>query len=297
MYHNGKIANLPNDLIEQLNLRLHDGFSGPQILKWLNNHKDARKVLEEEFDGVPISKQNLSQWRNGGYQEWRVRNEFDYYVVGSLYNGAQTREVEDVNLIADHLAAEVAALYAKFLATWDGQPTPKAEAQLRVLRGLNKDIALLQKTMERADQHMIAHENAEEKKIQKMADKAFIDALRKGMRETPSNQVKAETPVKPKDEENDQDADPEEVTPESEPEALADSVIAEEPQEPESESSYPSKDSPPSPVELAVAPIPSPNQTTPLPPPHKHAPGTLPFHTESATSRPSNSQTPSICQT
>ena len=76
MYHNGKISNLPNALIEQLNFRLHDGFSGPVILRWLNKHKDARQTIKEEFDGAPISKQNLSQWRNGGYQEWRVRAEF-----------------------------------------------------------------------------------------------------------------------------------------------------------------------------------------------------------------------------
>ena len=289
MYHNGKIANLPNALIEQLNLRLHDGFSGPQILEWLNNHKDARKVLKKEFDGAPISKQNLSQWRNGPYQEWRVRADFDHYITHSLYTNDEAREHMDVNLIADYLAAEVAALYAKFLATWDGNPTPKSQAQLRALRGLNQDIALLQKTMERADQHMIAHERAQEKRIQKLADEALIDALRKGMRESKSSQVKPETLVKPKAKENDQDTDPEEDTPAPEPKIPVNPVNGEEPQEPESQSSYPDKDSPPSPVEPAVAPIPSPNQTTPLPPLHKHAPGTPPFHTESATSHPANS--------
>jgi hypothetical protein len=232
MYHNGKIANLPNDLIEQLNFRLHDGFSGPQILKWLNNHKDARQTIKD-FGGVPISKQNLSQWRNGGYQEWRARIEFDYYLVGSLYNGAQTREVEDVNLIADHLAAEVAALYAKFLATWDGQPTPKAEAQLRFLRGLNKDIALLQKTMERADQHMLAYEKAREEKSEKEIHEAFLKKLDEELREAKSNQVKPEAPVKPTEEENDQDTDPEEDTPEPEPKNPVNPVHGEEPQEPE----------------------------------------------------------------
>ena len=142
----------------------------------------------------------------------------------------------DVNLIADHLAAEVAALYAKFLATWDGNPTPKSQAQLRALRGLNQDIALLQKTMERADQHMIAHERAQEDKIQKLADEALIDALRKGMRESKSSQVKAEPPVKPAEEETTQSTAPEEVTPETDsnpPIQPPDPVKAAEPEEPE----------------------------------------------------------------
>ncbi|HEY3914631.1 MAG TPA: hypothetical protein VGN61_09115 [Verrucomicrobiae bacterium] len=242
MNRNGKIANLPATLIEQLNIRLDEGFSGPQILNWLNNHKETRKVLKEEFDGVPISKQNLSQWRNGGYQEWRVRNDFDHYIYSSCAKSLDLRRDQDINLVADYLAAEVAALYAKFLATWDGQPTKKAEAQLRVLRGLNRDIALLQKTMERADQHMIAHEKAEEKRIEKMVDEAFIDGLRKGMREAQSNQVKVETPVKPQEEENSQDTDPEEDTEETEPETPADAVNGEEPENsPEPLTQHPSE--------------------------------------------------------
>ena len=67
---NGKIARLPKEVREQLNYRLENGWSGTRLVKWLNELPEVRQVLREEFHGHPISAQNLSQWREGGYLDW-----------------------------------------------------------------------------------------------------------------------------------------------------------------------------------------------------------------------------------
>ena len=95
----GKIARLPHAIREQLNRRLQDGQQAAPILKWLNALPRVRAILAAEFDrrsrsslsplpkgreperGVrssprwPISPQNLSEWKNGGYRDWQVRQD------------------------------------------------------------------------------------------------------------------------------------------------------------------------------------------------------------------------------
>ena len=57
----GKIARLPREVREELNLRLERPEPGPQILAWLN--------------GEPVTKQNLSHWRQGGFRNWLTRED------------------------------------------------------------------------------------------------------------------------------------------------------------------------------------------------------------------------------
>src|SRR5271170_5584839 len=73
---NGKIARLPGEIRRQLNLRLEQSEPGPRLLAWLNALPEAREVLAAEFDGAPISRQNLSEWRQGGFEEWRAEGEW-----------------------------------------------------------------------------------------------------------------------------------------------------------------------------------------------------------------------------
>src|ERR1039458_7412584 len=70
MARNGKIARLPRNIRAQLNTRLQDGHDGKQIVQWLNSLPQVKEVLAQRFDGRPINEQNLSDWRQGGYEEW-----------------------------------------------------------------------------------------------------------------------------------------------------------------------------------------------------------------------------------
>ena len=71
----GKIARLPKDLREQLNRRLQDGEPGKRLLDWLNALPRIQEILAAQFGGRSITKQNLSEWRRGGYLDWEAAEE------------------------------------------------------------------------------------------------------------------------------------------------------------------------------------------------------------------------------
>lgn len=71
----GKIARLPRTIREELNRRLDNGEQGTRLLEWLNELPEVKAVLEKEFEGRPISHCNLTEWRKGGFVEWRERQE------------------------------------------------------------------------------------------------------------------------------------------------------------------------------------------------------------------------------
>jgi hypothetical protein len=71
----GKIARLPFALREELNQRLLDGQSGRKILGWLNARPEVIAILAEEFGGLRITDQNLSEWRKTGHAKWRARRQ------------------------------------------------------------------------------------------------------------------------------------------------------------------------------------------------------------------------------
>jgi hypothetical protein len=69
----GKIARVPHLIREELNHRIENGELGIKLVPWLNALPEVQRIMAEQFGGRPISKQNLSEWKNGGYPDW-VRN-------------------------------------------------------------------------------------------------------------------------------------------------------------------------------------------------------------------------------
>src|SRR5215475_5711202 len=67
---NGKIARLSWETREEVNNRLHDGQSAKEILGWLNEEEEVKLMVARDFEGKPVSEQNLSEWRQGGYEQW-----------------------------------------------------------------------------------------------------------------------------------------------------------------------------------------------------------------------------------
>jgi hypothetical protein len=41
----------------------------------LNDLPEVRHIVADRFHGEPISKQNLSRWRQGGFRDWQARQE------------------------------------------------------------------------------------------------------------------------------------------------------------------------------------------------------------------------------
>jgi len=72
MTRNGKIARLPNAIRNELNERLLDGERAVTLVAWLNGLPQVQAVMREVFEGRPVTEDNLSQWRNGGYLAWKA---------------------------------------------------------------------------------------------------------------------------------------------------------------------------------------------------------------------------------
>ncbi|MCW5553183.1 MAG: hypothetical protein KIS67_13615 [Verrucomicrobiae bacterium] len=144
MTRNGKIARLPRDLRDELNLRLADGQCGKALLAWLNGLPQVTEVLSRDFGGAAISKQNLSEWRAGGFAEWQARQET---LAQARELAADAREITAATegRLTDHLATVLAARYAAALGGWNGELSESFRRQLRTLRGLCQDIVELRR--------------------------------------------------------------------------------------------------------------------------------------------------------
>jgi hypothetical protein len=146
---NGKIARLPRSLRNQLNERLERSEPSPQLLDWLNALPEVQKVVKDHFAGVPISKQNLSEWRQGGFEEWLARQEL-WAEVRNVEDFARDLGEDRDNVLADDVATVLAARYAALISKWDGEVDEKFEAKARVLNGLCRGVVRLQRGMHRA---------------------------------------------------------------------------------------------------------------------------------------------------
>ena len=113
MSRTGKIARLPKAIREQLNGRLQDGELGTDLVLWLNELPECQKLLAEKFGGRPISEQNLSEWKQGGYEEW-ARQEASRERVQALMEQADDLDgVAGGREISDRLGSLVAAELAE----------------------------------------------------------------------------------------------------------------------------------------------------------------------------------------
>ena len=109
MTRKGKIARLPHEIRGELNQRLQDGEPGNRLVVWLNSLPKVREALKEEFGARPITEQNLSEWKLGGYADWE-RHEGSCELVKRLTDEAGDLEVAAGDgVVSDRLATVVAA--------------------------------------------------------------------------------------------------------------------------------------------------------------------------------------------
>jgi len=144
MARNGKIARLPREIRDELNRRLQHGEQGGPLLAWLNALPDVAAVLAREFAGNPVSKQNLCEWRAGGFAEWQARQET---LEDARELAADANEITAATdgRLTDHLATVLAVRYASALAGWNGEVTDEFRKKLRAMRGLCQDIVELRR--------------------------------------------------------------------------------------------------------------------------------------------------------
>lgn len=144
MTRTGKIARLPRDIRDQLNRRLEDGEAGVRLVEWLNSLPATQRVLATDFNGRAISEQNLTEWKQGGYQDWLARQETLACARELTADAGELAEAAEGSL-ADHLAVVLAARYAKLVAGWNGEMDDAFRRQARALRFLSQDIGELRR--------------------------------------------------------------------------------------------------------------------------------------------------------
>ncbi len=139
MARNGKIARLPREIRDELNRRLENGVQGLPLLAWLNAQPEVLGVLARDFGGRLISKQNLCEWRAGGFAEWQARRQ-TWDQAHELEADADEVKTAADGRLTDHLATVLAARYASALTGWHGGITDEFLRKLRSLHGLCRDI-------------------------------------------------------------------------------------------------------------------------------------------------------------
>jgi hypothetical protein len=110
--HNGKIGRLPKKIRDELNHRLADGEPGGRILEWLNALPAVLAVLNAEFGGALVNAQNLSNWRQGGYQDWLKQQERRNLVRELAENAEELATDAGGVEISNHLSALLVAEFA-----------------------------------------------------------------------------------------------------------------------------------------------------------------------------------------
>jgi hypothetical protein len=179
---NGKIARLSLLTRALLNQRLDDGQTGPVILDWLNALPETRSLLADSFDGVPISLQNLSQWRLGGFVRWQKERHMEACWQDLSHFASYVEEGgPNFGHVADDLVTVLSAQYAQLVTAacgLDGGEFPEWEKRLQALRPLLHDAIQLQQAMQRAADHQRAVERAQkvDEAEEVKEEKALADA-------------------------------------------------------------------------------------------------------------------------
>ena len=137
----GKIARLPHSLRELLNQRLRDGEQSKSLVEWLNGLPKVQEVLQEHFGGRPVSEQNLSEWKNGGFKEWE-RHQLDRTWVQQLAEQAEDLEEDAGDFsVNDRLSVPLTLALGRSMQAISAKPEDDP-ARLRLVLDALRELSL-----------------------------------------------------------------------------------------------------------------------------------------------------------
>jgi hypothetical protein len=155
---NGKIANLPSQIRDELNRRIDDGVPGNELVEWLNSQPEVLKVITERFDGCPISEQNLSEWRKRGHQQWLA----DRMIIDELGGLSENADaIGQTGISGEKLLLVLTAAYAVMIQNWEIIPKDELTYKMAVFRHLTNGVLAVRRGELQAIRVEIAHERLE----------------------------------------------------------------------------------------------------------------------------------------
>jgi len=170
MPRQGKIARLPRPMRDELNRRLSANEDGASLLNWLNASPAVQAILARDFGSEPVTKQNLYEWRNGGFIESQTRQEL-LEQAGELATPAAECDPAGCGNLIGHLVALLAVRYAAVLARWNDGDNEALRVQLRVLHTFTRDLAALHRINQFAERQK-RDQARSDRKAKKTADAA-----------------------------------------------------------------------------------------------------------------------------
>jgi hypothetical protein len=142
MTRNGKIARLPAAIREELNQRLLDGEPGNQLVQWLNGLPKVQALLKAKFNANPITENNLSHWKNGGYAAWEANDRMADNVI-SILDGATALQGAAKDGLTERIALFMAANMA--IAMLRLESMPEGIEKVKIWRELRISLLSLRK--------------------------------------------------------------------------------------------------------------------------------------------------------
>jgi hypothetical protein len=183
------------DIRNELNRRLQNGESGVTLLKWLNNQAGVRALLAELFDGRPVNEQNLSDWRQGGYQDSlrleAARDFIESMSEQSVVLDEAAGEEMIGNCFGTVLAAEMAQVAMKFL-----EQESDLEKRWERLKEINREFSRMRRDDHRALRTWIK-EAQWERQMEQEDDEAEEKRRRRERVETLFRGLRRTAPAKP----------------------------------------------------------------------------------------------------
>lgn len=150
MARQGKIARLPFAVRNRICEMLEDGLPAIEILAYVNASPEWAEVKSRCHFSGDVNQQNLSDWRRGGYLEWRSER-------------ARVERLREVAETACHIAAatggDPAAVGSRILAgrltelleSLDGDQAPEIARALASLRKGENDAQRLELDRKRSE--------------------------------------------------------------------------------------------------------------------------------------------------
>ena len=123
-----KISHFPRAIREELNRRLDRSEKTQTILQWLNSLPEVKAVLERDFAGEPVKKQNLTSWRKTAFRNWQLAQTALDFTENFLPEELDAAALEKMS------AKLIRCLQIRFAAVAGSMPGPNADPEVELRR-------------------------------------------------------------------------------------------------------------------------------------------------------------------